>query len=104
MNLVDLLEALDEPGQRWRVNAACRGMDPKLFYPASPDAYAAEYAKTVCGRCPVRVACGEYGAKERDGVWGGLSAKDRERARKQAARQRAANRLTNRLPDVADAI
>lgn len=68
----------------WRQRAACRGVDPDIFYPASDeDAYE---AKGICGICPVREACLEYALvnRERDGVWGGAT----ERERRRLVRQR----------------
>ena len=57
----------------WRQRAACRGVDPDVFYPVSDDD--AEEAKMVCTACTVRQACLEYSlaAREREGVWGGLT-------------------------------
>jgi len=68
----------------WRQHAACRGIDPNIFYPASDDE--AEEAKGICAGCPVRQACLEYALanRERDGVWGGAT----ERERRRIVRQR----------------
>ena len=63
----------------WRQRAACRGVDPDVFYPASDEE--AEEAKSICGVCPVREACLEYALanRERDGVWGGATERERRR-------------------------
>lgn len=63
----------------WRKRAACRGLDPAIFYPVD-DEDAAE-AKAVCGRCPVREPCLEHAlvARELLGVWGGLTERERRR-------------------------
>jgi WhiB family redox-sensing transcriptional regulator len=68
----------------WRQRAACRGVDPDIFYPASDEE--AEAAKAICAACPVREACLEYALanRERDGVWGGAT----ERERRRIVRQR----------------
>jgi WhiB family redox-sensing transcriptional regulator len=68
----------------WRQHAACRGVDPDIFYPVSDED--AEAAKAVCHQCPVREACLEYALvnRERDGVWGGAT----ERERRRLVRQR----------------
>lgn len=68
----------------WRKRAACRGLDPEVFYPASDEE--AEEAKAICGECPVRQLCLEHALthRERDGVWGGLT----ERERRRLVRQR----------------
>jgi len=68
----------------WRQRAACRGIDPNVFYPPSEEE--AEEAKSICAGCPVREACLEYALanRERDGVWGGAT----ERERRRLVRQR----------------
>jgi WhiB family transcriptional regulator, redox-sensing transcriptional regulator len=69
--------------QTWRQLSACRGVDPDIFYPASDDE--AEVAKAVCAQCPVRQPCLEYALtnRERDGVWGGATEKERRRILRQ---------------------
>jgi WhiB family transcriptional regulator, redox-sensing transcriptional regulator len=68
----------------WRQHAACRGLDPEIFYPVSDED--AEEAKFVCDQCPVRQLCLEHALsnRERDGVWGGMT----ERERRRIVRQR----------------
>ena len=68
----------------WRTRAACKGVDPDIFYPASDEE--ADEAKAICASCPVREACLEYALanRERDGVWGGAT----ERERRRIVRQR----------------
>lgn len=63
----------------WRQRAACRGVDPDVFYPISDED--ADEAKSICGVCPVREACLEYALanRERDGVWGGATERERRR-------------------------
>ena len=65
--------------QHWRQYARCLGADPDLFYPSADDD-AAE-AKRICMVCPVREPCLEYSitAREKQGVWGGLTEKERRR-------------------------
>ena len=67
----------------WRQRAACRGVDPDIFYPASDEE--AEAAKAVCSQCPVRQPCLEYALanRERDGVWGGATERERRRILRQ---------------------
>ncbi|MFZ2057505.1 MAG: WhiB family transcriptional regulator [Acidimicrobiales bacterium] len=67
----------------WRQRAACRGVDPDVFFPVS-DADSEE-AKAVCASCPARQACLEYSlaAHEREGVWGGRSERERRRMLRQ---------------------
>lgn len=63
----------------WRQRGACRGVDPDVFYPISDDE--AEEAKSICRVCPVRESCLEYALanRERDGVWGGATERERRR-------------------------
>ena len=63
----------------WRQHAACRGADPDIFYPSSDEE--AEEAKAICATCPVRQACLEHALanRERDGVWGGATERERRR-------------------------
>lgn len=65
--------------QAWRQRAACTGVDPDIFYPLTDDE-AAE-AKSICAQCPVRQPCLEYAlsTRERDGVWGGATERERRR-------------------------
>lgn len=70
----------------WRQAAACRGVDPEVFYPLSDEEAGA--AKIVCGRCPVRQPCLEFalGSREREGVWGGATERERRRILRQRRR------------------
>lgn len=67
----------------WRQRAACRGVDPDIFYPLSEeDAYE---AKSICRQCVVMETCLEYALanRERDGVWGGATERERRRMLRQ---------------------
>jgi len=67
----------------WRNRAACRGLDPDIFYPASDED--SWEAKAVCDTCPVRQPCLEHALslREREGVWGGLTERERRRILRQ---------------------
>ena len=73
----------------WADEAACRGLDPLIFYPATDEE--AEDAKAVCDVCPVRDACLEHaiGNREHNGVWGGATERERQRIIRRRRRQRA---------------
>ncbi|WP_441250345.1 WhiB family transcriptional regulator [Kitasatospora sp. McL0602] len=49
----------------------CRAFDPEVFFAETPADV--EYAKTLCGTCPVKDACltGALERREPWGVWGG---------------------------------
>lgn len=63
----------------WRQHGACRGVDPDIFYPVTDEE--ADQAKAICATCPVREPCLEYALanRERDGVWGGATERERRR-------------------------
>jgi WhiB family transcriptional regulator, redox-sensing transcriptional regulator len=72
--------------QTWRQHAACRGLDPLIFYPATDDE--AGDAKGVCDGCLVREACLEHAlaVREKEGVWGGATERERRRIIRQRRR------------------
>lgn len=55
----------------------------EVFYPSTDEL--AEEAKVVCAECPVRQPCLEHAlsGRERDGVWGGLTERERRRILRQ---------------------
>jgi len=61
----------------WMVFSSCRDADPDLFFPATPGE--SDHALALCAICPVRSDCLEYAleARERFGIWGGLTEKQR---------------------------
>ena len=67
----------------WRDQARCRGVDPDIFHPSDEDD--GVEAKAICAQCPVREPCLEYAlsTREKDGVWGGLTARERRRVLRQ---------------------
>ena len=83
---IENLEFSALPG--WMQRGACVGAsDPDLWYPTRGQS--AEPAKQICARCPVREDCLVWALENEDyGVWGGLSSKERKRAK--AGRSRAA--------------
>lgn len=59
---------------------------PDMFYPENLHGYALtqayDVARSMCEECPVRVECARWGiAHELDGMWGGLTPKERQRIR-----------------------
>ncbi|MFR9674286.1 WhiB family transcriptional regulator [Streptomyces sp. TR02-1] len=68
--LITLTE-LDNAIERLGVSVPCRSYDPEVFFAEAPADV--EYAKSLCGTCPLRQSC-LAGAKDRRepwGVWGG---------------------------------
>ncbi len=74
---------MDLAGRR---HSACRGLDPSSVYPATDEE--AEPAKAVCGECSVRETCLEFAlqGREKEGVWGGATEKERRRIHRQRRR------------------
>ena len=72
----------------WRSKAACQGLAPDIFYPATEDDADAAEAKEVCAVCPVREPCLEHAlaVREKDGVWGGATERERRRIIRQRRR------------------
>lgn len=66
----------------WMEFAACRGLDPALFYPEQGEE--ASVPKMVCQTCVVRPACLDHALAENEkhGVWGGASERERRRIKK----------------------
>ncbi len=78
------VEPYAPPGGDWRSLGACSGFDLALFYADEGDDDYAERtrtAKAICARCVVREACLDSALKDRErlGVWGGMSARERAR-------------------------
>jgi WhiB family redox-sensing transcriptional regulator len=57
-----------------------------MFFPDDDDE--ATEAKAVCNRCDVRVACPEHAlnSREKEGVWGGHTERERRRIIRQRRR------------------
>lgn len=71
----------DKPA--WMAEAACRGVDPGLFYPER--GASTRVPKSICADCPVKVTCLDYAIEqgERTGVWGGTSERQRRTIRRE---------------------
>jgi WhiB family redox-sensing transcriptional regulator len=70
------------PPTPWRQFALCRGADPGLWFPVEQDG--GGEATTICWTCPVRTDCLTWAIEhnERKGIWGGISAKQRDQVRR----------------------
>jgi WhiB family transcriptional regulator, redox-sensing transcriptional regulator len=74
--------------QKWRSIGLCKGSETKVFYPPSDDDSLAEEAKMICSMCAVRQPCLEFAltTREKHGVWGGLTERERRRVLRQRRR------------------
>jgi WhiB family transcriptional regulator, redox-sensing transcriptional regulator len=78
----------------WRHEAACREVDPELFFPignSGPALLQIEEAKQVCRRCSVMEECLRWAidSGQDAGVWGGLSEDERRALKRRTIRLRA---------------
>jgi WhiB family redox-sensing transcriptional regulator len=71
----------------WRERGRCKGVDPEVFYPEDEEDDAVE-AKEICETCVVRETCLEHAlaVREKAGVWGGYTARERRRLIRQRRR------------------
>jgi WhiB family redox-sensing transcriptional regulator len=67
----------------WIEQAACHGVDPKVFFPSRGDD--PRPAKKMCMSCPVRAQCLDYALRTNQayGIWGATSERQRRRMRRQ---------------------
>ena len=84
----ELLEYLaSEP---WFVDAQCQGTDNGVFFPDERGAAVRNtirLAKSICMSCTVRDQCLDYAieSKQIEGIWGGLTPKERKKYRRPRA-------------------
>ncbi|TDE38750.1 WhiB family transcriptional regulator [Actinomadura sp. 6K520] len=75
----------------WRHRAACRDVDPELFFPignTGPAILQIEEAKQVCRRCDVTDACLRWALEsgQDSGVWGGMGEDERRALKRRRTR------------------
>lgn len=63
----------------WFDDAACRNVDPDIFFPERGDDVSA--ARVLCLGCPVFDPCFEFGLRQKHGIWAGTSERERRRIR-----------------------
>ena len=78
----------------WRHEAACREVDPELFFPignTGPALLQIDEAKQVCRRCSVLDECLRWAidSGQDAGVWGGMSEDERRALKRRTIRLRA---------------
>lgn len=94
-----------EPSPDWFRWAACRGLNPDMFFPVAdhpgpggmpPAAFAPAIA--VCNDCTCLKACRQYALDNPslDGIWGGTTTNERRTIRRRQARDRARSDGNNR--------
>ncbi len=80
MSAPDFLNIVAPP--EWTTDALCAQVDPALFYPEAGEPN--RDAKRICAGCEVRAECLAYALahRERFGVWGGTTERERRRMRR----------------------
>jgi WhiB family redox-sensing transcriptional regulator len=78
----------------WRHKAACRDIDPEIFFPigaTGPALAQIQAAQAICGTCTVQKECLEWAIEtgQDAGIWGGTTEDERREIRR-GARQRVA--------------
>ena len=75
--------------RNWVGKAACSGLDPAVFYPPTDED--ADEAKSIGAACPVQEPCLEHAIemREKNGVWGGATERERLRIIRRRRRLRA---------------
>lgn len=81
------VEDLPQGQLEWREFAACRDIEPDLFFPSGTGSslqMQTDQAKAVCHGCLVLDRCLGFalGTDQTEGIWGGLTAREREAARR----------------------
>jgi WhiB family redox-sensing transcriptional regulator len=81
--------------RRWTEVAECAKPGSTYMYPSKTDSIGIQRAKSLCAACPVRGECLTEAMRinEQHGIWGGLTADERNKLRSnraRAARARAA--------------
>jgi len=79
---------VDDDRYTWQEDSACRGVEPEVFFPVSEDD--AWRAKEICGVCTVKAQCLVFSLenRERYGVWGGVTEKERIDMQRRGVAQR----------------
>ena len=87
------LFATDHPS--WMDEAACHGIGDMFFAESNDEQAHAYAAKRVCASCSVRLDCLQYALdrRERFGIWGGLTASERQRMHRREHRNSSIDRV-----------
>ena len=71
-------------GKAWMRGAACRGKDPAIWYCESDGEVCADEieAVSICERCPAVGYCALASLSEQEGIWAGMTHRNRTRLRR----------------------
>ena len=81
------IHQINPEAAKWWDLGTCRGLDAAIFYP--DDEAEAQAAKGVCESCAVKQTCLDHALsfREKAGVWGGATERDRRRIIRQRRRK-----------------
>jgi hypothetical protein len=85
---LDAIDRLLHDRPVWHAEAKCKGMLEVFLGPDRAAGAAADWedqAMAICATCPAREPCAKAGRAERYGVWGGMTPKERNAARRHRA-------------------
>lgn len=73
--------------EEWMQQAHCLDSDAEIFYPEKTGPSAARAAKRICEGCPVKDRCLAHALEKREryGIWGGKSVRERQALAKVAS-------------------
>ena len=82
----EAVEFIDLTDRAWRADALCAQVGGDMWHPDKGES--TRYAKAICARCPVIEECLQWAldTKERFGVLGGKSERERRKIMREAAR------------------
>lgn len=94
------VSAMSEDSSWWREQAACRSINPELFFPLSETGLSQHQireARRVCNGCLVQLTCLTWAAQHsmNEGIWGGRTASER---RAMLADQAAVRQCVGSIP------
>ena len=98
MSAPDFVNIVAPP--EWMADGLCAEVDPELFYPEGGESN--RDAKRICGGCEVRPECLAYAIanRERFGVWGGTTERERRRMHRPVVRQAPGRRRPDKREGV----
>lgn len=77
----------------WQDRAACRGVDPELFFPIGDEEHTGPEARASCASCPVQAECLQFAIVTRSvGFWGGMTTDQRRNWQRRGQRSRRPTR------------
>lgn len=81
--LIEFVEIIEDriANAKWRAQAACRGRETWMFFPARGDRQTQEAAQRVCAACVVRTQCLAAHSDEPSGIWAGTTGRERREMR-----------------------